>query len=74
MEVLSKAVIENWNRESDWWWLTTQVNTKEQLHYCLERILTINPSSLLAIRMIKRLNYEQATKTQVITVIQQSFA
>ena len=74
MELISKAVTENWNRESDWWWLAIQSTSIDQLHYCLERVLTINPGSLLAVRMLKRLNYQKATKTQVIAVIQESLA
>jgi hypothetical protein len=41
--LLREQIQEDSNRERDWLWAASQVTHPEEIHYCLERALYINP-------------------------------
>lgn len=42
---LRQQIQEDWNRERDWLWAASQVTHSEEIHYCLERALYMNPKN-----------------------------
>ena len=53
--LFARALSENSNLEQDWLWLSTMVAGEEELRYCLERALYINPHSEEARQELARL-------------------
>jgi|SRR5215469_18818958 len=51
-----QAVLEDSNLEMDWLWLATQVSSRRQRRFALERALLINPRSELARRGLRQLS------------------
>ena len=64
---------EDSNYELDWLWATSQVTAAEEIRYCLERVLYINPDNQDAQRILSKLSAHRAADATV-QVNRQSFA
>src|SRR4051812_6696245 len=57
---LRDQVREDSNRELDWLWAAKQVTTAEEIRYCMERALYINPNNRQTQRALAKLQIQPA--------------
>jgi len=60
--------------EMDWLWASTQVTAPEEVRYCLERALYINPDNPVTERELSKLSVRRADVGETIEVNEQDFA
>ena len=61
--ILGQVVKQNPRSIMGWLWLASVVETREQQHYCLERVLQLEPDNKVARQMISQVKPEQSPAT-----------
>jgi len=64
-ELFFTAIREGSNLAMDWLWLATQVTTDDQLRYCLQRALRIDPANREIKRELARLTPGSQRRTGI---------
>jgi hypothetical protein len=71
--LLRDQLREDSNHERDWLWTASQVTAAEEIRYCLERVLYINPDNQDAQRILSKLSAQRAAD-ETVQVNRQGFA
>lgn len=71
---LRERLREDSNREMDWLWAASQLSAPEEIRYCLERALYINPDNLDIQNALSQLVARHAEINEAQPVNQHSFA
>lgn len=69
---LRSQVEEDSNHELDWLWTAQQVTAVQEIYYCLERALYINPNNRDTQRTLSKLMVQRANKVEPQPVHQQA--
>jgi hypothetical protein len=65
---------EDSNHETDWLWAASQATAPEEIRYCLERALHINPDNPVTQRTLSELIARRADANETVQVNEQDFA